>query len=772
MRGLLSILLLSTIAYAAQPVRAQDRQENARRVLGDMRETERATTDSAREWARERGLPTRIRQSDDRLIELVAVDRGRPIYFASTNQQAAEVTGTRHLHPGRRMNLDLTGAGLQIGIWDEGPVFGTHSELAGRVSFGDTGEESHHATHVAGTLASTGLDAGSRGMAYESQLRSFDWNNDATEMTEEAESGLLLSNHSYSTIAGWYYGDLEADGEQWYWLGNASVSSEEDYGFGWYGVQAVQYDRVGFTNPYLLPVVAAGNDRLDRGPSSGTYRAIDASGDYQTYDVSQRRIPEDGGRDGYDTIAGGGVSKNVLTIGSIGFSTIGGSPRVSSFSSFGPTDDGRIKPDLVGLGENLYSLSSQGPTSYARSSGTSMATPNIAGSLLLLQQQYEETYGEFMLASSLKGLALHTATDIGRPGPDFETGWGLLNTEAASVQISESMTNPAGLLESELRDGDVFGQSLVVQHPGPVRITISWTDPPSVRRPLVGPSSLDNPEPHLRNDLDIRLTNVASGELYLPYTLDPTRLAQNARTGDNVVDPIEQIFVAVVDTGAYTLTVSHKGALYGGYSQWYSLLVTGAVDDSAPVGVSHLDADVSMDGVILTWKTLFERSTGSFVIERAPISPAVGKSESDDEFVAVGEISTRDGEGTEYEFTDEYSISGRYVYRLVFTSDAGRYVAARTEVNLPPPDQYAILTNYPNPFQDGTTIEVDLPKLQHVRVEIYDVLGRQLVQLHDGDLPAGRHRFPVDAASWPAGVYFAHIDTPNGVATHQMVLVR
>lgn len=772
MRGLLSILFLSTLVYVVQPARAQDRQENARRVLGDMRETERTTSDSAREWARTRGLPTRIRQTDDRLIELVAIDRGRPIYVAATNQKAAEVTGTRHLYPGRRLNLDLTGAGLQIGIWDEGPVLGTHSELAGRVSFGDNGEESHHATHVAGTLAASGIDAASRGMAYESLVRSFDWNNDATEMTKEAESGLLLSNHSYSMIAGWYYGDLEGDGEHWYWLGNASVSSEEDYGFGWYGVQAVQYDRVGYTNPYFLPVVAAGNDRSDQGPSSGSYRAIGASGNYQSYDASQRRIPEDGGGDGYDTIAGGGVSKNVLTIGSIGFSAAGGSPRVSTFSSFGPTDDGRIKPDLVGLGENLYSLSAQGTTSYIRSSGTSMATPNIAGSLLLLQQQYDEAYGEFMLASSLKGLALHTATDIGRPGPDYETGWGLLNTEEASRQILESMTNPIGLLEGELQDTDIFGQSLIVQRPGPVKITLSWTDPPSVRRPLVGPSSLNNPEPHLRNDLDVRLTNNTSGEVYLPYTLDPARLAQSARHGDNSVDPVEQIFIAVADTGGYTLTVSHKEALYGGYSQSFSLLVSGAVDDSAPVGVSHLNTVASLNGILLTWKTLFERASGSFVIERAPISTATGKSESEDEFVSVGEISTSEGAGTEYEFLDEYSIAGRYVYRLVFVSESGRYVAARTEVNLPPPDSYAILSNYPNPFRERTTIEVDLPRTQHVQVEIYDVLARRLVQLHDGDLPAGRHRFPVDAASWPAGVYFARIDTPNGVATHRMVLVR
>jgi hypothetical protein len=616
------------------------------------------------------------------------------------------------------------------------------------------------------------VDANARGMAYESRLRSFDWNNDATEMSDEAESGLLVSNHSYGMIAGWYFGDLEGDGEQWYWMGDSSISPEEDYAFGWYGLQAVQFDRVGFTNPYFLPVVAAGNDRVDEGPSFGTYRAIGPSGDYQSYEVAQRQIPEDGGGGGFDTIAGSGVSKNVLTIGSIGFSPVGGSPRVSTFSSFGPTDDGRIKPDLVGLGENLYSLSMDGSSRYSRSSGTSMATPNVAGSLLLLQQQFEEAYGEFMLASSLKGLVLHTALDIGRPGPDYETGWGLLNTEAASLQIMESMKNPIGLLQAELRDGDVFGQSFIVQDPGPLRITLSWTDHPSSRRPLIGPSSLNNPEPHLRNDLDVRVTHNASGEVYFPYMLDPSARAQPARPGDNVVDPVEQVLVAVADTGSYTLTVSHKARLYGGYSQFFSLLVSGAVDNSAPVAVSHLDAEASIEGVRLTWKSLFERVPGVFVIERAPHSPTSGKIVSDDQFAAIGEITNAKAGQAEYEFVDAYSVSGRYVYRLLFVTESGEYEAARTEVNLPPPESFGILANYPNPFHDRTTIEIDLPRKQHVRLEVYDILARRQAQLHDGDLPAGRHRFAIDGGNWPAGVYFARIDTPNGVATHRMVLIR
>lgn len=772
MRTFLTLFLLSTFVYTAAPARAQDRQENARRLLKDVRETERKTSDSAREWAQNRGLPTRVRQSDGRIVELVGVDDGRPIYLTATNRAAAAVTGTSHLFPGGRLRLDLTGAGLLLGIWDEGHALGDHAELSNRVSYGDKADPSYHATHVAGTLAASGIDVRARGMAYEALLTSYEWKNDATEMSNEAAEGLLVSNHSYSTIAGWHYGDVEGTGEdQWYWLGDPNVSETEDAAFGWYDIRAIQYDRVTYSNPFYLPVVAAGNDRLDTGPSGGTYRGLNRNGVYQDYEVSQRPIPVDGGSEGFDSITGGGVAKNVLTIGSGGFSSATNRINTSRFSSFGPTDDGRIKPDLVGVGENVYSLSSDGSSGYGRSSGTSMASPNVAGSLLLLQQQYEETYGEFMRSATLKGLVLHTATDLGRSGPDYSTGWGLLNTESASQQISASTLNPIGIYEDLLLDGAEFARNLLVENSGPVRVTVSWTDHPSTRLPVSGRSAIDNPTPHIRNDLDLRLVNRATGEIYLPYVLNPSNPAADAFRGDNKVDPVEQIFITAADSGTYTLTVTHKDALFGGFPQSFSLIVSGAIDDSAPVSVAHLNSEVSLDGVRLSWRTLFERTSGTFVVERAPSGVSLAKGSDEDHFVAVGEISSG-SDGSEYEFLDSYSVSGRYVYRLLFAADDETFEVARTDVNLPAPDAYAILSNYPNPFQDQTTIEVDLPKTQQVRVDIYDVLGRRTAEVYDGKMAAGRHRIPIDGGNWPPGVYFARVETPNGVATHRMMLVR
>src|SRR5690606_37032877 len=108
-------------------------------------------------------------------------------------------------------------------------------------------------------------------------------------------------------------------------------------------------------------------------------------------------------------------------------------------------------------------------------------------------------------------------------------------------------------------NGSVYERSINVSTPGPLHVTLSWTDPPSARLARRGPDALDAPDAHLRNDLDLRLMRDETGDVYAPYVLDRTRPDLPAVTGDNIVDPIEQIFIAFADSGTYTLTVSHKG---------------------------------------------------------------------------------------------------------------------------------------------------------------------------------------------------------------------
>lgn len=83
----------------------------------------------------------------------------------------------------------------------------------------------------------------------------------------------------------------------------------------------------------------------------------------------------------------------------------------------------RINRD--GNGVDLLSSTSDSDDSYGFSSGTSMSAPNISKSLALLQQHYRRLNDEFMFASHLKALVLHTADDGKKKGPDYQFGWGV-----------------------------------------------------------------------------------------------------------------------------------------------------------------------------------------------------------------------------------------------------------------------------------------------------------------------------------------------------------
>ena len=138
-----------------------------------------------------------------------------------------------------------------------------------------------------------------------------------------------------------------------------------------------------------------------------------------------------------------------------------------------------------------------------------MATPNVAGSLVLLQQYYREVFGTFLRAATLKALVIHTASDLELPGPDYRSGWGLLNVEAAAEQLTSAAMNSSALLEETLLDGESYRREFSVDGEGPVRVTLAWTDHPGVRTGRTA-SALDDPTLQLQNDLDLRLVHLLS----------------------------------------------------------------------------------------------------------------------------------------------------------------------------------------------------------------------------------------------------------------------
>ena len=519
----------------------------------------------ARQWALDNNFPSKQKLENGKQIEIQSIANGIPKYYITHNLYAAKTAATNELWVGGNLGLNLSGSSMIIGMWDDASVLATHQEFGGRVINYDSVEPSSHATHVAGTIMARGFDHDASGMAYESTLHSYDWNNDLSELAIAANEGLLISNHSYGAAAGWLWNLYNDD--KWVWMGDSNIDAQQDYRFGFYSDESSDWDLLANSAPNLLIVNSAGNDRTDTGPGIGEDYWV--FGNVPYLDTTPRYSDGD-----YDCLNGSALSKNVLSIGAVEDLPWGyQNPSdivMSSFSSWGPTDDGRIKPDIVADGVALYSTDNVSNNSYLTASGTSSASPSAAGSLILLQEHYSNlNNNENMTASTLKALAIHTAKEAGSsPGPDYEFGWGLLDTKAAAELITFNENNSESIQELVLNNDETITIPFNSSGIDPIKITIVWNDPAGTPvAPQLNPTTT-----MLVNDLDIRLTQNSSGNIYYPWSMQ-SNPQLSANNGDNIVDNVEQILLDSAASGEYMLSISHKGSLLSD-SQSFSLILT------------------------------------------------------------------------------------------------------------------------------------------------------------------------------------------------------
>jgi uncharacterized repeat protein (TIGR02543 family) len=519
--------------------------------------------------------------------ELQSIRNDRPYVYRTMNVNAAISTAANLIRNTAPYNVN--GTGETVGIWDGGAVRSTHQELTGRVTVMDGAASIDHATHVGGTIGASGVVAGALGMAPTVLIASYDWNSDLSEMTSRgmainSEAGKIqLSNHSYGTLAGW---DTSDGTYKWYGV----WGDREDAAFGQYYATARDWDTLCYSAPYYLPCKAAGNDRSDLAPPSGTTFSYYSRRKWvaKTYDPVTDPYNDGYNIGGFDTLEPTGTAKNILTVGAVYDAVSGGSRSLAAagmttFSGWGPADDGRVKPDVVGNGYSLYSSIGSGDASYAYYSGTSMATPNVCGSVTLLTDYYGQLFpGQCMRASTLKGLVIHTADDLGAAGPDYKFGWGLVNMKAAANVIKLHYDEPAvqHLVEQSLDAATTSRtNSFTWTGTNAIRVTLCWTDPAGAAQ-----TGLDVTTKNLVNDLDLRVIG-PTGQVYMPYVLVPSTPDVPATTGDNSIDNVEQVYISAPGiSGVCRITVSLHGALSGS-SQRYSVIfsVLGALSSTYTV---------------------------------------------------------------------------------------------------------------------------------------------------------------------------------------------
>lgn len=394
---------------------------------------------------------------------------------------------------------NLSGEGVIIGEWDGGWTdvsigkHKAHADLASRAILGDPDcqeEDCHiddHATHVAGTAIGDGtlstIVGGEpyqwRGMAPQARIVSFEWwGEDLVEAVTEYQQAIQNHNIHLSTNS-WRYGfnGIYEFGSQFY-------------------------------------------DRVIRGELGRPINILGSAGNR--------------GKQGWGLLSVPNSAKNTITVGATDSAT----GIRCEFSSMGPTADGRLKPDIVapgcdsrdgGIYSTIPDLFPNYP--YDNFEGTSMATPAAAGALALILQQYRLTEKKEPLPSTLKALLLHSARDLGRPGPDYEYGYGQIDVKAAVDFLREAR---GSIAESDMQAQDEIDTYRIRVAPQTqiLKVTLVWDD---------APGSL-NAARALTNDLDLELV-APGGTVYQPWLLNPEALTAPAKTGPDHINNVEQVVV-------------------------------------------------------------------------------------------------------------------------------------------------------------------------------------------------------------------------------------
>ncbi len=407
-----------------------------------------------------------------------------------------EGNGSRSLHAVHQYNAyrrpELDGTGVSILFSEDGSV--AHPDVAGRLTDLTGKGEGKHAPASVGMAAGNGaIDPRGEGVAPKARplvrlLEGYDQFSNAAAFY--SKYGVVLTSNSFGDGCGGYYTSFAR------MVDEASVSS-----------------------PKVGHIFSAGNSAIFS--CSSAYSWI---------------VQADGRR--YGNITGGlKAAKNGLVVGNIDENG-----ALDFNSSLGPAADGRTKPDICAFGQGDWTLApSEG---YQYSAGTSAAAPVVAGIAALLYQKYRQMHGGDPDFALVKSLLLNTAKDLGRPGPDFEYGFGAANAFRALTALQNQW-----YLAGNMAHGITNNHTLQVPAGvSELKVLLYWHDAPG--SPLAAKA--------LVNDLDLEVTD-ASGKRVLPLVLStashPDSLLRPAAPGADRLNNAEQVVISFPSPGTYTIRV-------------------------------------------------------------------------------------------------------------------------------------------------------------------------------------------------------------------------
>jgi subtilisin family serine protease len=431
---------------------------------------------------------------------------------------------------------NLDGSGVSVFVYDGAFARASHNDFGGRMTVIDSSGQANHATHVAGTIGGDGAVVfNNRGMAPGVTLISsgFEYDGSGTFLYTnpgDAENDYAMAISMGARISNNSIGSNVAPN-------GFPCSYEGDYG-----------------------VMAATIDNMVRGSVGGPITIFWAAGNERGYGCGNT----------YFTSPPPGNNKNAITVGALNSNN----DTMTSFSSWGPSDDGRIRPVIAAPGcqsggdGGVTSTGSSSNTAYSTLCGTSMASPTAAGVGALVLEDFRNMYPSWGDPSNqlMKVFMIMGAEDIMNPGPDCQVGYGSIRA-VNSVDFVRT-----GNWDEETVDhggASTFTTNVSASDPQ-LKITIAWDDP----------AGTPNVLPALVNDLDLVVID-PNGVRHYPWTINPADPGAPAvRTQEDHLNNIEQVVVDNPAPGTWQIEVRGTSVPQG--PQSFAIASTG------PIGEGYL----------------------------------------------------------------------------------------------------------------------------------------------------------------------------------------
>jgi len=490
-------------------------------------------------------------------------------------------------------------------------------------------------------------------------------------------------------------------------------------------------------------------------------------------------------------------------------------------ASIGPASDGRIKPTFTHFYDQVFTTYSTSPTGYGQFSGTSSATPIIAGHIGLFYQMWDAgIFGNTVIPggsvfenrchpSTAKAMLIASAYQYpftGTTGDKTRThqGWGM-----PDLQHLYNVRNNMYIID----ESDILVPFEIAQH----QVTVD-TGAPELKVVMVYADPPGNPAvqtQHRINDLTLKVTS-PSGTVYWGNRGLYEGVWSTTGGSADTKNTEECVFIQNPAAGQWTIEVQANEIIQDSHRETpemdadYALVVSGVGTVTIPnvtIALTPINPPIVIPAsggsfnynVLVTNNESSAATFDAWTMAQLPNGSWFGP--------ALGPINLTLSAGATLARVRTQSVpasapSGTYTYEgrvgtypsAIWDSDSFTFVKSTTgdgakveewlnsgesfDPYLTPtawaetPTQYRLAPNYPNPFNPTTTLEFKLPQAGPVHLAVYDLSGRLVSTLVDGYRSAGVHKITFDGSGLASGIYLYQLEAGAFAATGKMVLMK